>query len=404
MALFKIAYVGFKKYRKRRKNLTVILVGCFFLIFFFLSLFATIDRNLYNYWNKDFIGGHIILHKDVSAYDIFQPIPSEYFFSYNQFVKDNKRLEKDVAPHLRIGALLEKDYSQGCIVTGVDIHKETDIGEHLRLVSGRLFDENSLEIVMTETVASNIGAQLGDQVVLMVVTGDGYLNVELVEIVGLLDSSAVSQLFGSDIAYMSVSQLRGLLMVGDDVVSELLFRSDAYSWLDNYRIVGDFRVVKGTSFFSIARSLSFAFLFLKVVLFLLIFALSVSAIYHNVLLMSIERVDEIGIYLTYGARPVWVRRIMFLELFLYTFFCALIGIVVSFLLISGINMLGIYPSDIATKILISSSRFFINIRLSVMFFSFLILLGLVFLGGAKPIVKMTGALQIVDLFSKKNKG
>ena len=73
MALFNIAYKGFTKYRKRRKNLTVVLVGAYLLIFFFSSLFATINRNLWNYWVKDLIGGNIIAAKSVKMLDVYSP-------------------------------------------------------------------------------------------------------------------------------------------------------------------------------------------------------------------------------------------------------------------------------------------------------------------------------------------
>ena len=66
--------------------------------------------------------------------------------------------------------------------------------------------------------------------------------------------------------------------------------------------------------------------FFMVLIFLLLFAVVGSAVYHNIHLMVLERMRETGVYVVYGARKGWILTIWLTELLIYTLYCALWGI------------------------------------------------------------------------------
>jgi len=151
---------------------------------------------------------------------------------------------------------------------------------------------------------------------------------------------------------------------------------------------------------SIVRSLSMAFNFLEWVIFLLIFSLALSSIYHNVVLMNTERYGEIGVYLTYGAKPAWIQKLFLLELGIYTFYCSILGGIFSWLFIYGFNSLGIYPIDVATEIIMSSNHFLIQVEPMTFVTTFILLLGLMVAGSMGPIWRATSSQQVIGLFKK----
>ena len=63
ISYLKIAFKSFLKFRKRRKSLTLVLSGAFFLIFFLISLFSTLFSNVENYWGKMLLGDGAIVVK-----------------------------------------------------------------------------------------------------------------------------------------------------------------------------------------------------------------------------------------------------------------------------------------------------------------------------------------------------
>lgn len=402
ISTFGIARKGWGRYRKKGKSLTVTLSGVFFIITFFISLFSAINENLWKYWVDDFIGGHFIIDENVENYDFFHPLPPEYFFSYREFLETNPELESLVAPHLKTGALLESRETQDsvdCIITGIDLEKETGLNDHIRICKGRFFQPGMNEIIVPESIGLTIGAELGDEIVIFFITEQGYFNYDLFTIVGFIDISPAASYFGQYSGFVPIDTLRGLLMSSEDTVSELLYVPGRRGFYSRFRRPG-YRIVDGLFSFSVARAFSLAFKFLEYILFLLIFSFVVTVIYHNVVLINEERITEIGVYLTYGAGPYWVKSLMFLEIMIYTAYCALWGGIVSWLFLRGINSLGIYPIDMATEIVMASTHFTLRTGWDVFLRAFLVLLFLVGLGSYRPIWKMANSSRVVGLFTR----
>ena len=225
---------------------------------------------------------------------------------YHKFLRENPGLATRVAPQLRVGALLENkttDDSNPCIITGLDLGRQRRLNDFLKISDGRYFTPGKKEIVLSEAVALNIKAKIGEKIVIYIITKDGYPNFDLLTVVGFVKRESAAMDAGQYIAYMSIEQVRELMMTDKDSVSELLYVDPG-----NHNLIGlngPYRMMSGMAALSIVRSLSLAFNFLKIIIFLLIFSLAISSIYHNVVLMSMERYGEIGVYLTYGAKPAW---------------------------------------------------------------------------------------------------
>lgn len=403
MALMQIAYAGFKRYQKRRRNFTIILIGSYFLICFFMSFFVTANRNINYFWVKSYVGGDIVVSKNLKRYDFLHPVPPEYFFNYHKFLTLNSSYQNKVSPCLRIGALLQSkktnDRSCYCIVNGVDSHNLQALEQPLKLFEGRLFQNDQNEVVLPESIAANLKAKIGDQINIYVVTKDGYPNFEMVKVVGFLDISLGAQTyFRQTMVYMPINKIRELTTVGNDDVSEII--SIKNRGIFPAFLQGNYRNISGVTSFSMARSLFYAFGFLRIVILLLIFVVAASSIYHNVGLMNSEREKEIGIYLTNGAQPSWIRRLLFYELFIYTIYCSVLGGIISYLAISGFNNLGFYPINIPTQLLMACNHFTITNYLGIYLISFLIMLGLMIVGSAGPIWESTGINRITKLFHK----
>lgn len=402
MALLRIAYAGFLRYRKRRRNFTIILIGGYFLIIFFLSFFNTVNRNLQEFWVKDYVGGDIIVAKKLKQYDFMQPVAPEHYFRYTQFLTANPAFRNQVSPCLRVGALLESKTngrSLYCIMNGVDLKNKRGLERQLDIIEGRLFRSDQFEVVLPEAIAASLKAKLGDSIVIYVVTPDGYYNFELIKVVGFLNVSfAVENIANQTMIFMPLNKMRELTTVGADEVSELI--SVKKAGLFPAQLHSDYRKVNGVTSFSIVRSLHFAFYFLEIVILLLILAITLSSIYHNVVLMNSEREKEIGIYLTSGAGPFWIRKLMFYELLIYSAYCSVWGGLLGCSAIIGFNSLGIYPINNISHLLLGASRFEITNQPGMYAVTFLVMLVMMFGGSVRPIWKATGKVRIMDLFRK----
>ncbi len=402
MALIQIAYAGFKRYQSRRRNFTVIIIGSYFLVCVFMLFFRTAFQNIYEFWVANYIGGNIIVSKDVRAYDFQHPLPPENYFSFSEFINNNPAFKEKVSPCLRVGVLLEDKLfgrSMFCLVNGIDILNKKGFVKQLVLVEGRMFNNNRNEVVLPKQLAYRLGVGIGDSLVIYVMTKDGYQNFDLLKVVGFLNISLPAETFYSQtMVYMPLEKLRELVMIGPDQVSEAIVFKKVGLLRAPFR--GNFKQVNGLTSFSLVRSLFFAFWFLEATILFLVFVMAFCTIYQNVGLMNIEREKEIGIYLTNGAKPCWIQRLMFYELLLYSVYCSIWGGLLSLLVVIGVNNSGIYPGDLPTKLLMACFHFVIDNHLETYLMSFLLILLLMIFGSVGPIWRATRNPLITGLFRK----
>lgn len=97
-----------------------------------------------------------------------------------------------VAPRLAFGGLASLgDETIAFIGEGIDPVKEAPITKAIQIVDGRDLDAaDEAMILMGEGLAANLGAKVGDQIVLLASTVDGNLNAVEVTIAGLFTSAS----------------------------------------------------------------------------------------------------------------------------------------------------------------------------------------------------------------------
>jgi ABC-type lipoprotein release transport system permease subunit len=402
MALMQIAFAGFKRYKNRRKNFTVILIGSFFLICIFMLFFSTAYQNIYRFWIVNCVGGDIIVSKNVKSYDFLHPVPLERNFNFHKFIINNPSFKGRVSPCLRVGAVLASKTSGDsvyCIVNGIDRRDKKGLVKLLKIQQGRIFNNNSNEVLLPRMLAFRFGVELGDTIMVFVIAKDGYYNFDLFKVAGFLNISLPAQLFFNQaMVYMPMNKLRELVVADPDQVSEAIVFKKAE--LFGGPLKGNFQQISAYTSFTWIRSLFYAFCFIEIAILLLVFVMAFCSIYHNVGLMNVEREKEIGIYLASGAKPFWIRRLMFYELLFYSIYCSLWGGLLSLLVVIGVNNAGIYPSDIPTKLLMACLHFTINNHLATYILSFIIILLLMIFGSIGPIWRATENTRITELFQK----
>jgi ABC-type lipoprotein release transport system permease subunit len=402
MALMQIAFAGFKRYRNRRRNFTVIIIGSYFLICIFLLFFRTAYQNIYRFWIVNYIGGDIIVSKNTKPYDFLHPVPLERNFHFRKFIQKNPSFKERVSPCLRVSAVLASKTSGDsvyCVVNGIDPQDKKGVVKLLNIQQGRLFNNHSNEVVLPRELGYRLGIQLGDTLAIFVIAKDGYMNCDLFKVVGYLNIALPAQIFfNQSMVCMPLAKLREFVIADPDQVSEVIVYKKA--GLFGAPLVGNFRQISGFTSFTWVRSLFYAFCFLETIILCLIFVMAFCAIYHNVGLMNVEREKEIGIYLANGAKPFWIRRLMFYELLIYSIYCSLLGGLLSLLVVIGVNNAGIYPNDVPTKLFMACLHFTIDNHWATYLLSFLIILLLMIIGSCGPIWRATENTRITELFQK----
>lgn len=364
-----------------------------------MLFFQTAYQNIYRFWVADYVGGDVIVSKNARAYDFLHPLPLERDFDFRKFINHNPAFKEKVSPCLRVGAMLASKTSGNslyCVVSGIDLRDKKGFTKQLSLFEGRMFDAHRNEVVLPREVAYSLDMQLGDYLVIYVKTKDGYQNFDLFKVVGYLNISLPARTFYSQtMVYMSLAKLRDLVTVDSDRVSEIIVLKKP--GLFGAPLRGDFQRISGYISFSQIRSLFYAFCFMEIVILCFVFMMAFCAIYHNVGLMNAEREKEIGIYLTNGANPFWIRRLMFCELVIYTFYCSIWGGLMSLLVVVGVNNAGLYPDDIPTRFMMACSHFTIDNRWESYLVSFLIILSLMIIGSFGPIWRATENTRVNEL-------
>lgn len=398
---------GFLKYRKRRKNLTIVLIGSFFLIFLFYNIFDTIYSNIEEYWGKMLCGSGSIVLKSYKHFRIFSSPDKKYYFNYNSIkkvIEDKKNI--NFSRRFRFSAMLEtyNDNSDKypVILIGIDPKTEPKITSNLK-VKGRLPEEGKNEICLFSDFIYSLGSkiELGSKLIVYTQNTKGYINYEVVKIVGILEPVKVQYFFGSDfLGFVPLSFATSIKGVDKNTITEEVFStSSLFRKLQLKFLLPDkYKTVNLYNSEDIPLTMKVFYNFILWVLMLMILGIVFSTIYHNVSLMIIERIRDIGVYLTFGASPGWVLLIFLGELTFYVIYCSILGGLFSTLLIYGINNLGIYASSLPMELFLNSDQFMIHIHVRYYFISFFILWIVIILATLRPILYGVNDKIVAELF------
>ena len=126
-----------------------------------------------------------------------------------------------VAPRLYGGGLLSSgEETQAALLMGVDPDREPRVSTLLsRLVSGRTLVAGANEILVGSEMVKQLGAVLGDEVVVVAPAADGSMGNDLFTLVGTFDTGipAIDQSY----ALVSLPDLQILMAMGPDRVHEV---------------------------------------------------------------------------------------------------------------------------------------------------------------------------------------
>jgi len=403
----KIVLKGFLKFRKKRKNLTLVLAGAFFMIFFIISLFNTVFSNIEDYWGKMLLGDGAIVAANYKDYKILKPAKKKYYFSFGEI---NKSLEKikgiNFSKRFRLFALVEGYKSrkqQPMILIGTKFDKEKKIIPNVEISEGRFPQNGKNEICLYLESAGQLAVEVGDTVVVYAQNIQGYMDYDVLTVVGIVEPKEVQYFFYSDnIGFVPSSFTTSIRGVNEDYASEIVFSTNSFFkkiMLKHY-IPENFKVVSMWKSGEVTLTMRWIYNFIRWVLILLIIGIVFSSVYHNVYLMIIERYKEIGVYLTFGASRKWILKVFLGELTFYTLYCSIIGAIFSTMLILGINSMEIYATNSQMEVFICASQFFIHLRPEYYLYSFSLLWFIVLAAAVYPILKGTNADIIVKLFRR----
>ncbi len=397
--VIKLACFGAGRYLKKLKNLTVALTVVYIIVFFFLSLFYSLNSNLYKYWVGKYLGGDLILSQNEEYFDITSPVIFDNYISYDDFILENPEYEESTSPRIRSGMLLESDsegesISRPVIITGIDYTKEAMLNDFIRVQSGRMLKPNTREILLSRSVASYLGVDLGDKVYIFSSTVDYYQNADVLEVVGFYETvMAAGFAFGDSYAFINLTSAKDLLQT--DKISEIVtYKRGLNSLSKNYQKRDGIKAV------SLSRTIKMVYdlMFWIVMSLLLIF--STGIVFQNVTMMNEERKTEVAVYLTYGVKPLWLKLLMSFEIILYVLFCSIVGVVISLILNIWLNSLGLFPVDIFSEILLGGDVLILSRNPFIFLLTWLSLTILVVSASSYPVSRSVNELDIVKLFKK----
>lgn len=417
MAYLSLALKGAQRYRKRRKNLTLVLVGAFFLVSFFLILFSSTSYYLGSYWGGHMLGYEVIRKKGTSL-SFYTPPRQEELFPLKDVLPVLNSQGILGAPRLRFGAVVEPDVEeltesdmQPLMLVGIDPEREPYVLDGLSLEWGR-WPSGPGEIVVFQSVYDLLAGGKGLwegagteetaqplDLVLYTSTLDGYFNYDLVRVVGVVIPHDLQFFYGDrGVGFVERSYAASLIGAQEGYVSEVV--TGRLSWWQRLKLSAllpsEYERVGFWKMEEIPYTFRWFYRFLSVLLFLLILGVVFATVSHNIRLLVASRMKEIGVYLSMGASPVWVVGLFVCELVFYVAYCTLVGGVLNAGLLMLLNRAGIYAINAPMELFLGTGTFFFRISFGKYVLSFVILLGVVLIATLRPLI---GALRRIDVIS-----
>ena len=230
------------------------------------------------------------------------------------------------------GLLAANMASSGVHLRGVDLEQEMQVTELYKHVSSGLWlDENdALGVVLGKKLAGTLGVNLGDELVFVGQSADGYMANELFRVRGILKS--VSDGIDRMGLFMPMQSLRSLMAIPEGAHEIVVVRVDRTIdlGLETARVealaqgyeVKNWRQLMPV----VARMIETADV--QIMIMLVIFYIAVATVVLNAMLMNVfERIHEFGIMKALGVSPAQLVGLVFAETFIMTLLAAFAGLV-----------------------------------------------------------------------------
>jgi len=229
------------------------------------------------------------------------------------------------------GLLAANMASSGAHLRGVDLTHEAQVTELNRHVSsGRWLDDaDPLGVVLGKKLAGTLGVELGDELVFVGQSSDGYMANELFRVRGILKS--VSDGIDRMGVFMPMQTLRDLLVIPDGAHEVVLIRANRTDDLEaetaKVQALAPGLEVKNWKQLMpvVARMIDTAGV--QIIIMMVIFYIAVATVVLNAMLMNVfERIHEFGIMKALGVTPWQLMGLVLAETMIMAVLAALVGL------------------------------------------------------------------------------
>ena len=226
------------------------------------------------------------------------------------------------APRVYGGGLLSSgEETQAVLLMGVDPDREPRVTTLLsRLVSGRTLVAGANEILVGDEMAEQLGAVLGDEIVVVAPSSDGSLGNDLFTLVGILDTGipAIDQNY----ALLALPDLQFLMAMGPTRIHEVVITVGNAK--DSPRIAGVLREflsdselpVQVSSWTDLRPELADMVSLMDAshfIIVIVIFGMAAFGVANTMLIGTFERRREFAVIRALGTAPIGIGRTVVYE-------------------------------------------------------------------------------------------
>jgi len=257
---------------------------------------------------------------------------------------------EDVAGRIQFGGLLAKGDETAVVVfcRAADIANEVKVCPRIKenIIEGRFLtkdDENGA--VIADGLKKGIGANIGDLVIVVANTKDGYQNAVELEIVGVIKEKAAQA--NTRLVYLSMKKAQELLYMGDEVTEIVIKTSEnidvdilnqKFNYLLKSRGLESNTWMDVSAFFVGIMEKQNAVVF---ALCLIFYCIVISSITNTMILTLFERKKEIGTMMAIGIKSKHVIRLIIMESTIIGFVGSLMGVFLSAVVVLILNRVGL---------------------------------------------------------------
>ena len=257
------------------------------------------------------------------------------------------------------GLLAANLASSGVQLRGVDLNREKQVTELYQHVSrGSWLDQrDNTGVVLGKKLAATLGVELGDELVFVGQSADGYMANELFKVRGILKS--VSDGIDRMGMFMPMDTLRQLLVIPEGVHEIVVMRNDRMTDLneqsEKVSVLAE-SIEQGLEVKNwkelmpvVARMIETADV--QIMIMLVIFYIAVATVVLNAMLMNVfERIHEFGIMKALGVSPTQLIALVMAETLIMTLLAAFVGMVGGWWVSDYYQLHGIDMSGLAGSI------------------------------------------------------
>jgi len=323
--------------------------------------------------------GEIQIHKQ-GYFDASELTMLDYSIdSYSQLQDELKSLEgiEYLAGRIQFGGLFAKGDETAVVAfyRAADIENEVKVCPRIKenIIEGRfLTKDDARGAVIAGGLKKGIGANIGDLIIIVANTKDGFQNAVELEIVGIIEEKAAQA--NTRLVYLPMGKAQELLYM-DDEVTEIVIKtsdnSDIYVLNQRLNHLLESRGLECntwkdvSAFFVDVMEKQNAVVF---ALCLIFYCIVISSITNTMMLTLFERKKEIGTMMAIGIKSRHVIRLIIMESTIIGFIGSIIGIFISTVIIVVLNRVGLSYTPPTSTTLVTIRPL---INPSFMFLSFL---------------------------------